>query len=86
MVSDKGDADKRMPASTAEDIGKNRHFLGLINFIDPWLKRDIPLLILVKGCIDRPRLRNKLLELVGQKCITLSGLLLPNIGGTDPKK
>ena len=86
MVPDKGDTDEGMAASTTEDIGENRLFVGLINFIDPGLKRDIPLFILIKGCIDRTRLRNKLMQLVGQKCIALSGLLLPNVGCADPEQ
>ena len=75
-----------MPATATEDIGKNRLFLGLINFIDPGLKRDIPLLILIKSCIDRTSLRNKLMELVRQKGVALSRLLLPNIGRADPEE
>ena len=86
MVPDKGDADEGMAASTTEDIGEYRLFVGLINFIDPGLKRDIPLFILIKGCINRTRLRNKLMELVGQNGIALSGLLLSNIGRADPEE
>ena len=58
------DTDEGVPRRPAEDVGKDR-LVSVVVFVETRLERDEPFLTLIECRVDRPGLRDKLMELEG---------------------
>ena len=75
-----------MPCRPAENIGVDRLFVFFILLVDAGLQCDKAVFILIERRINRTRLRNELVQLVGQYCVSLPSLLQLLVRAADPLK